>query len=72
MALEGRDGGRDGLGTGVGLGAFKLMRLVRAVSAGAEARESRLLGRLALGAGLGGGGGGWARTMTFVGLTNIP
>lgn len=70
--------GRDGLGTGLGLGAFRLFRLTRPESAGperAEADENTLLGCAVVflaAAGLGGGGGGWASTVTVVGRTNMP
>lgn len=75
MTLEGRD---KGLGTGLGLGAFRLIRLFKPASMlpeRAAPEVTMLLGResglLATGC-FGGGGGGWARTVTVVGRTNMP
>jgi hypothetical protein len=74
--LDGRDAVRD---TGLGLGAFKLLRFARERSPPVEARPEaglKLLGRAgfraAMGAGLGVGAGAWARMVAIMGLMNIP
>lgn len=70
--------GREGLGTGLGLGALRLIRLFKPASILPERvapEVTMLLGRergfFATGC-LGGAGGGCARTMTVVGRTNMP
>lgn len=70
--------GRDPLGTGLGLGAFRLILLPRAGSLVALVRAlpdvNMLLGRppfLAVGPGAG-FGGGWATTVTALGRQNMP
>lgn len=71
MTLEGRD-----LGPGVGLGAFRLMRLASPESAGPAARPRMLLGRdtrfAATAADLGAGAGAGAVMVTAAGRTNMP
>jgi hypothetical protein len=69
MTLEGRD-----LGPGVGLGAFRLMRLASPESAGPAARPRMLLGRETRFAatGLGAGAGAGAVMVTAAGRTNMP
>ena len=69
--------GRETLGPGLGLGALRLLRFVKATSAaGAEARPEagfRLVGRAGLRAVAGlAAVGGWARMVTIMGLTNMP
>jgi hypothetical protein len=64
---------RDGLGAGVGLGAFRLLRLARAASLAFGPREEAAanmpLGRVTF---LEAAGLGWATTVMVEGLTNMP
>ena len=71
--------GREVLGTGLGLGALRLIRLVKLGSELADERfapeVNMLLGRegfLTVPPAGFGGGGGWAITVTVEGRTNMP
>ena len=74
--------GREVLGTGLGLGAFKLRRLASPESKPAPAGRAapganKLLGRAGFftagfAAAGGGGGGAWAMMVMVLGRTNIP
>jgi hypothetical protein len=66
--------GLAGLGTGLGLGAFKLLLFVKVVSPLVDALPDvrlKLLGRAGLRA-AGFGAGGWAMMVAIMGLTNMP
>lgn len=69
--------GRDGLGTGLGLGAFRLLLLVRDASPAADilpAAGLKLLGLVGLrvAAGLAAGCCAGGRIVAIMGLTNMP
>lgn len=67
--------GRGALAPGLGLGAFKLIRLFRLVSTPMEGLPMpgwKLLGLDGFRAGAGLAAGGWAMIVAMIGFTNMP